>query len=99
MNDDNFDQYLADIMSAVYGEEVRGSIRSALEVLHELMLDSEDGLLEIKEAALAAADEAASYAAQAMATTPEGFETLADSLSDVVGDIYITQSEINALFS
>lgn len=99
MNEDyDFDSYLNEIMSAVYGEEVRGSIRSALEILHNMLTEAEDGIIDIRSDALDAADRAAEYAAQAMATTPEGYADFALAIADVIGDIYMTQLDIDIIF-
>lgn len=99
MNENDFDQYLADIMSAVYGEEVRGSIRSALEILHNMLQDAQDGIYSIRDDAQSAASDAQDYAAQAMATTPEGYDTFAEAIADVISDTYIETFEINEIFT
>lgn len=98
MNENDFDQYLADIMNAVYGEEVRGSIRSALEILHNMLTEAEEGIIDIKASAQGYAEDARDYAAQAMATTPEGYDTFALAIADVIDNVYIEQEDVDLLF-
>lgn len=99
MNEDyDFDSYLEEIMNAVYGEEVRGSIRSALEILYGMLQDAESGVMDIRDQAQVAAARAADYAAHAMATTPEGYNTFALAIADVIADIPIPQDDIDFLF-
>ena len=106
MNEEyDFDSYLNEIMSAVYGEEVRGSMRSALEILYGMLQDAESGVIDIRDqaeqwanTASDYADTAYEYAAQAMSTTPEGYDLFALAIADVIGDIPITQLEVDGLF-
>ena len=106
MNEDyDFDSYLEEIMNAVYGEEVRGSIRSALEILYGMLQDAERGVMDIRDQAQQWADTASDnaalayeYAMQAMATTPDGYDTFALAMTDVMASIPIPQDDIDFLF-
>lgn len=100
MNEDyDFDSYLEEIMNAVYGEEVRGSIRSALKILYGMLMDAESGVIDIRDQAQRYANDAEIYAAQAMSTTPEGYDVFALAIADVVGNIPIPQEEVDDVFS
>lgn len=63
-----YESYLDAISNAIYGEEVRGTIRQALEVLHDLLITTGGNVSEVKNAVYGAADRTASYAEQALAS-------------------------------